>query len=503
MSGSTTGLSSSDIVNVQVTLTPQPVPYSNFGALLIIGSTQGVIGVGERLRQYSTIAGVETDFGNTAPESLAATLFFEQSPQPAIVYIGYWAQNPDYAYLYGATLSTSGQLMSLWNTITQGSMSITIDGTIRNLVGLNFSTASNMNGVASIIQGALPVGATCTWNASYDQLIVRGAQTGLSGTITYATPIGTGTDISTLTGLSLLAQASPPVQGVAAETPLAAMTAMVAFSNLWYGSMFAPVTNSTITDAQYEAVANYIEAQNPSRIFGITTQEAGVLNPVINTDIASVLQSLNLQHTCVQYSSQNLYAVASLFGRAFTVDFTANNTVITLKFKVEPGIIAETINESQAAALNAKNCNVFVNYSNGVAIIQQGVMCGGYFFDERQGLDWLQNQIQVNLFNLLYTSPTKIPQTDPGVHILTTGVEQALVSGVNNGLIAPGVWNSSYLFGQLVYGQYLASGYYIYCPSVNSQSETIRSQRIAPTIQVACKLAGAVHYANCVVSVNR
>jgi Protein of unknown function (DUF3383) len=501
MSGSTQGLSVSDVVNVQVTLTPTPVPFSNFGALLIIGPTQGVIGAGQRIRQYTTINGVLTDFGNNAPEAQAATLFFEQSPQPAILYIGYWVQNADYAYLYGGTLSSSGQLMTLWNGITSGSMSITIDGTVRNLTSLNFSSAQNMNGVAAIIQAALPSGATCVWNASYAYLIVRGVQTGTNGSITYATATGTGQDISTISGLSQTAGAFP-VQGAAAETPLAAMTALVAFST-WYGSMFAPVNATDITDAQYEAVANFIEAQSPSRVFGVTTQEAATLNTAISTDLASVLQSLTLEHTCIQYSSFSAYAVASLFGRAFTVDFTANNSVITLKFKQEPGIIAETINENQAAALNAKNCNVFVNYSNSAAIIQQGVMCGGYFFDERQGLDWLQNQIQVNLFNLLYTAPTKIPQTDSGVHILTTGVEAAMVAGVNNGLIAPGQWNSTALFGQLVFGQYLPSGYYIYAPSVSTQSETIRSERIAPTIQAAVKLAGAVHFANCVVSVNR
>lgn len=497
------GLSASDIVNVTVTLTPQPVALRNFGSLLIIGPTEGVINVGERLRPYTTIAGVAADFGTTTPEYLAANLFFEQTPQPAFCYIGRWAQNATYAWLYGAALSTSQQLMSLWNPVTTGSMSITIDGTIHNLSGLNFSTAANMNGVASIIQGALPAGAVCEWNSVYNRLQVRGIQTGPAGTITYATPTGSGVDISSMTGLSQSAGASAPVNGIAGETPLACIQTMVSYSNDWYGCMFAPVNTTDITDSQYEAVANFIEAQNPSRIFGITTQSAAVIDPTQTTDLASVLKSLNLQHTFIDYSSYSPYACASMFGRAFTVDFTANNSVITLKFKQEPGIVAETLNENQATALNNKNCNVFVNYNNGVAIIQQGVMSGGYFFDERQGLDWLQNNVQTNLFNILYTSPTKIPQTDDGVHVLVTGVEGAMVDGVNNGLIAPGVWNSSAVFGQLQQGQYLPKGYYVYAPSVSSQNEAIRAQRIAPTIQAAVKLAGAVHFANCIINVNR
>lgn len=497
------GLSASDVVNVSVTLTPVPVPQRNFGALMIVGPTEGIIDVGERFRDYSSITDVTADFGTTTPEYKAALLFFEQAPTPSFLYIGRWAQSATHAFLKGASLAASGQLMTVWNPITTGSMSITIDGVVRNLTNLNFALVADMNGVASVIQAALPAGATCQWNANYQRLVVRGVATGTGGTITYATATGGGVDISTLSGLSQAAGASAPVNGVVAETPLACASAMVSLSNDWYGLMFAPTNTTDISDSQYEAVANFIEAQNPSRIFGISSMAAAVVDPTQTTDLASVLESLQLQHTCIQWSSSSAYAIASLFGRAFTVDFTANNSMITLKFKTEPGVIAETINENQARALKTKNCNVFVNYNNGAAIIQEGVMCGGYFFDERHSLDWLQNNIQVKLFNLLYTSPTKIPQTDPGVHILTTGVESAMVDGINNGMIAPGQWNSSYIFGQLQVGQFLDKGYYVWAPSVNTQDESIRAQRIAPTIQAAVKLAGAVHFANCVVSVNR
>ena len=75
------GLSVSDVVNVQVNMTPLAVPLRNFGALCIAGSST-VIDVNERIRQYSTLDGVAVDFGSTAPEFLAADLFFSQSPQP-------------------------------------------------------------------------------------------------------------------------------------------------------------------------------------------------------------------------------------------------------------------------------------------------------------------------------------------------------------------------------------------------------------------------------------
>jgi hypothetical protein len=108
---------------------------------------------------------------------------------------------------------------------------------------------------------------------------------------------------------------------------------------------------------------------------------------------------------------------------ARSVDFTASNTTITLKFKQEPGVTYETLSTSQANNLEAKNCNVYVYYENDTAILEQGVMSNGDFFDERHGLDWLQNAVQTADFNTLYTSTTKIPQTDAGTTTRIANIE--------------------------------------------------------------------------------
>ncbi|HFI6081638.1 TPA: DUF3383 family protein [Escherichia coli] len=204
----------------------------------------------------------------------------------------------------------------------------------------------------------------------------------------------------------------------------------------------------------------------------------------------------------IQYSSGNKYAALSAFGRAFTVNFNGSNTAITLKFKQEPGVGYETLTVSQASALDAKNCNVFVYYQNDTAILQQGVMANGDFFDERHGLDWLQNYVQTNLYNLLYTSATKVPQTEAGITRLLSNVEKSLDQAVQNGLIAPGVWNGGDL-GQLSSGDTLPKGYYVYAQPLDEQAQSEREARKAPVIQAAIKLAGAVHYADVQINVVR
>jgi hypothetical protein len=378
-------------------------------------------------------------------------------------------------------------------------MTLSVNGTPHPLSGMNFSACSNLNAVAAVIQTALGVGWAVDWNPNYDRFDLYSATSGASVTITFASATGSGTDVSAILGLTAAAGGST-VAGAAAESPLQALQALVAVSNDWYMAGFA---DTTVTDLQHEANATYIEAISPSRVYGITTQETAALNPTSTTDLPAVLQASGYTRTCSQYSSSDPYAIFSFFGRNATINYaTGSNVAITMKFQTEPGVTPETLTETQAAALTAKNCNVFVNYQNGVAIVQQGVMASGLFFDVRQGVDWLLNQAQSDLFNAFVQAGSKIPQTDQGMNVLSTTLAGTLGKGVTNGSIAPGVWNAPG-FGAITQGQYLSSGYYIYVPPMSSQTEAMRITRAAPLMQAAVKWAGAIHSASVAISVNQ
>ncbi|HFR3118981.1 TPA: DUF3383 family protein [Enterobacter roggenkampii] len=285
------------------------------------------------------------------------------------------------------------------------------------------------------------------------------------------------------------------------ETLLQAVNALMDY-NSWYGLHLAVPEADYPVDAEIINVAAAIEAATVSRIFGITTDDAETLVAATTTDLASKLKAAKYSRTFIQYSTSSRYAALSAFARAFTVDFTASNTTITLKFKQEPGVTYETLTTSQANNLEAKNCNVYVYYENDTAILEQGVMSNGDFFDERHGLDWLQNAVQTADFNTLYTSTTKIPQTDAGTTTRMANIEAVLDKAVGNGLFAPGKWTGGPV-GQLSTGDYLTKGYYTYAESVDDQLQTDRESRKGVPIQVAGKLAGAVHYGSVAITVVR
>jgi len=135
-------------------------------------------------------------------------------------------------------------------------------------------------------------------------------------------------------------------------------------------------------------------------------------------------------------------------------------------------------------------------------MLAEGVMASGKFFDERHGLDWLQNAIETNVFGYLYTRTTKVPQTDKGVAALVQQTEKALREGVNNGLLAPGVWNGMDL-GEVSSGDFLPKGFYVYAQPVAEQNQSDREARKAPPIQVIAKGAGAIHFADITVTFER
>jgi hypothetical protein len=600
----------SRLINVDVILSPLAAQAQDLSVALILGNSN-VIDVVERIRDYDSLSAVAVDFGTSSPEYGAAVLWFGQSPQPDLLKIGRWADTDTAAILNGGSLNASQQLMSVFNAYTAPGFLIYMDGIPYAINPSSFALATNLNGIAQIIENALDnevSGTTCIWNAVYDRFEITSGTTGdtstisflqaphsvgnilfdalpannstitLNGTvITFVTGTATGNQVhieatleETLEGLlefltgssdpeidkftysitedtlylvavvagaagdllTLAASSSPNSHGTVSGATLdggdtasiatvlgmtsgfsgayiadgieaqTALETVALFDELYGQTWYGLNIPAGADNEDHIQVAGYIEATDNKHLYAVSTQDAGCLSSVSTTDIMAMLSDLDYDKTFVQYSGNNAYSSVSLLGRALTVDYNGNSTVITLMYKQEPGIVPENLTSTQANALKAKNGNVFVEYNNNTAIIQYGNVCSGAFIDEITGTDWLAVTIMTALYNLLYTSKTKIPQTDAGNNLLVGTCESVLLQGVVNGLLAPGVWNSNG-FGTLVQGDFLAKGFYVYAPPVATQSQADREARKSVPIQIAAKLAGAVHTVDVTVNVSR
>jgi hypothetical protein len=487
----------SRLVNVTVNLTPSLAQFPNLSTALILG-TSDVIDPVTRMVRYGSIEEVAAAFGTTAQEYLASVLWFEQQPQPTNILIGRWVNVASAGQLYGGPVLAADRVVGPWNAINNGAFKVGVDGVAATEIGnLDFSAAANMNAVAAIIESGFPGGtATVVWDAANFRFVITSVATGDGSAISFLTAPDLGTDISgMMAGLSTSSGAyeSPGLDPQTAVDTVAIF--MDRFSTQWYGLVVPSASEADIL-----SISALIEASSAPHFHGATTTDAATLLSTSTDDLASEMKALGFKKSAVQYSSTNPYAVVSMLSRILTTNWQAQNSTITLMYKQEPGITAEQLSEAQAAVLDSKNCNVFAAYNNDTAIIQTGITPSGQFIDTVVGVDWLRGAIQTNVYNLLYGA-NKIPQSDPGMHQIATQIEAACQQGVFNGLLAPGVWNAGG-FGQLVQGDYLSKGYYVYAPPIGQQSQSDRTARISVPFKVAAKLAGAVHTVDVLVDVN-
>lgn len=119
---------------------------------------------------------------------------------------------------------------------------------------------------------------------------------------------------------------------------------------------------------------------------------------------------------------------------------------------------------------------------------------------------WLKKKFEVNGFNYLRQTNTKIPQTEQGMTGLKNAYAQVCETGINNGVIGVGLeWNSAIPFGdpEDFKRNIREHGYYIYSIPIAQQSQTDREARKAPLVQIAIKFSGAIHSSDVLVNIER
>lgn len=162
----------------------------------------------------------------------------------------------------------------------------------------------------------------------------------------------------------------------------------------------------------------------------------------------------------------------------------------------DPGITQTILNSCETVGVD-----IYANFGPLPKLFSTG---GNTFFDQVWGTLWLASELEVAGFNAIATTPTKIPQTEAGIALLRNAYTRILEQGVVNGFIAPGAWNSPVLFGNpaTLVDSVANLGYYVYSQPVSQQLQTARVARQAPVIQIAVKLAGAVHSSSVIVYIN-
>jgi len=464
---------------------------------------QGPISSASRYRIYSEAASVATDFGTASQAYDFALSFFATQPNATnaggFLVMGYWRGADEdvaatAASLNGAQLSEA-TVVSALQQVADGAFDVDIDGVTENLTALDFQATTTLDEIAVVIDTALTGGTA----AVVDQrIVITSATTGATSEITFATDPGTGTFIGQTLALTT-GSGGFLTQGAAAET-LTAETKLAGIAELrsqvkFRGAMF--IDNPT--DIESKDLAEWGQANDVLQydVFGSPTNL--LVDP---TNVVWDIKLSSLTNYRMLYSKAgNRKLAASYMARVHTVNFGAENSALTMHLK-ELSVAAEEYTQTEVNNAKMVGLDLYTTIKLTPVILTSGA---NVFTDERYNLIAFVDYLQIDMYNLLKQTGTKIPQTRRGVNQLIDQAEKTTRQFVRAGVAAPGTWSSPDYFGnrETFEQSIINNGFYWLAGSLADQAQKSREARESPVLQGAVKMAGAVHSVDLLVVVNR
>ena len=470
---------------------------------ILTAEQQGPISTASRYRIYADAASVATDFGTASKSYDFALSVFGTSPNATnaggFLVIGYWRGAEEVVAATNASLSgaqvSEAVVVGALQQVADGTLDVDVDGATENLTGLDFQSSTTLAEIVDVIDGGLS-GATAT--VSDQRVVITSDTSGASSTVTFASDPGTGTFIGQTLALTtgsggFLTQGAAS-ENLAIETKLAALTELAAQVKI-RGAMF--IDNPT--DVESKSLAEFGQA-NDLLQYDVFDAPANLTVDPSNVVWDIKLSSLT-NYRMLFSKAGNRKLAASYMARAHTVNFAAENSALTMHLK-ELSVAAEDYTQTEVNQAKTVGLDIYTTIKLTPVVLTSGA---NNFTDERYNLIAYVDFLQIDMFNLLKSTSTKIPQTTRGVNQLIDQAEKTTTQFVRAGVFAPGTWSSPDTFGDLeTFKRNITNnGFYWLAGTLAAQSQASREARKSPVLQGAVKLSGAIQDIDIIVNVNR
>lgn len=362
------------------------------------------------------------------------------------------------AVLTGGTV-TPASLTS----ISDGAFKISVNGDEKDITGLDFASADDINGVVTVLTGKID-GVTVT--ANEESLILTTTETGSAATLAFASAGSAGTDVSALLGLTSGAGASV-VNGT--TTPVVDISEMLGLTQASGASLQASgYVAGSITDelaanrayiqnigsnayawsldAEYrdtqdaQDFASWVNGLGVEGVTCIVTNNPNVLNASDTSNIAYICNSMNYQGVATFYhDNAQVYPDVAYLATLQSVNYATANSVLDMKFKNLGSIPAVTLPDlnTNLTTLDNKRCNTITYWGTRDALcVRNGDQSSSLW---RSDL-WVNvcnfiAELKINVANVFLRNK-KIPYTVAGQTLLTSAITQTCDAYVTNGSFA-------------------------------------------------------------------
>lgn len=145
-------------------------------------------------------------------------------------------------------------------------------------------------------------------------------------------------------------------------------------------------------------------------------------------------------------------------------------------------VLPSNLKTAQAKSLESKHLNYMITVASR-NITMLGQTCAGEWIDLIRFRDWLKNDMQVRVVNLMVTRK-KIPYTDGGIALVQNQMIASLKAGVAAGGIAPDEYDED---GNL------NPAFVTHVPIAANITATQKASRILTDVSFEARIAGAIH----------
>lgn len=162
--------------------------------------------------------------------------------------------------------------------------------------------------------------------------------------------------------------------------------------------------------------------------------------------------------------------------------FGYNAGTETWNLKELKGIEPSRLTDAQKTDLKSKNINTFLRYAGSNCTIG-GFTLAGEWIDVIRFRDWLKNEMQSKVFNVIKAN-RKVPFTDNGIGMIEGAMEETLKTGQNIGGISATEYDSN---------NEEIPGYTVTVPRESDLTEDEKKSRKLSGCRYTAKLASAIH----------
>lgn len=386
---------------------------------------------------------------------------------------------------------TSGEitLADLYN-VTDGAMTLDMNGVTLNLHGLNFATYGSsltLNEVVQILTAA--IGSNGLVEVSGQSIVISTSQRDADVTIGYASSASSITDLSAILALTQSTAASRidgyTPGGLVSEVALIQTAARCAGR-----SVFAWTLDRQYRDTQDQKdFADWAEAQDQA-YFSACTNSVQAYNTADTTNIGFYAHNKGYIKTSVMYhNNPQVYPDVSYAALALSVNYALENSTLTMKFKQLTGIETVPLTETQLSSLKARRINTYVSMGNSSSVVREGVQSAdSWFTDSHVNLSNYKEELQVEVFNVFMRNK-KVKYTSAGQDLLVSAAAKINNRYIRNGTFADREEETT----DNETGYTTLPACTITPAPIYSATTSERANRVAPPIAIVAYEAGAFH----------